>query len=732
MRSIRLAVAALAGGSLALEIAATRLLSPLFAANLVGAILAAALLGLGLGAALVAAGPRWRSQVALRGAVVAAPLLATIAVVAALAAGRLESPLLALAPLAIAYLAVGVALANLFALHPQRAAPLYRADLLAAGLAAAATPAILAGLGGLAGSAAAAVVLSAAAWALRAHGRQVATALALALLVATTFGGERLQRAALGPSKPIGVQLATGARIEATRWDAFARTDLVRTAAGARYLYLDGGAGSLVPGEDPQRYAQDIGALAFLSGPSERVFLIGSGGGLDVAQARAAGARDITAAEVNRASVALTRALGESAGGVYDGSTQVRIGDGRRELARSTGSFDAITLANVVTGAAELRGAALTENRIYTLEAFELYLSRLTPEGRLALTLYDEATLTRAITTALRALVAGGYAADEAAAVQHLFAAMDPRAQPPIPSLLIRPTPWPSEAAIATARVAEARGWALLMIPELLAPPALAALGRGELSVADLIDGAGSVDLRPTRDAAPYFFALDRGLPTGIANAGRGALAVALALAGAALMLGLRRGAHHGRRFGSAALLGAGSLATQLFALHLLMQTLGHPVGSLALALAALLIGGALGATWRAGEAPRAPSLIAALGVALLALVSPAWMAASAGWAPAMAALPLALALTAVGAPMGMPFPRLLRAWGEVDAAPWGVAAAWAASGVAAVALGAGSLALGQSFGAPALAAVAVLAYLGAALLHPRAWHATSNPSSAP
>jgi len=682
------------------------------------------MLGLGLGAALVAIGPRWRSERAQAHYLIAAPLLAATAVLVTLVAGRFGFSLLALAPLAIAYSAIGAGLASLFARHPLHSAPLYRADLLAAALAAATTPLLLAWLGGLAGSLSAALVLSAAACALTVPGR-APTALAVAGLVAVALlAGEPLQRLSLGEGKPIQRVLERGGVIEATRWDAMARTDLVRTPDGARYLYLDGGAGSLIPDANRERYANDIGALAFLSGPNERVFLIGSGGGLDVAQARAAGATEITAAEVNRASIELTRALGEAASSVYDDRTAVRIGDGRRELARSPGRYDVITLANVVTGAAELRGAALTENRVYTLEAFDLYLSRLERNGRLALTLYDEATLTRAITTALRALVAGGYARDEAAALAHLFAAVDTRANPPVPSLLVRPTPWDRESAIATARAAEARGWGLLLIPGLLAPPALAQLGRGEASVADLIAAGGTVDLRPTRDRNPYFFALERGPPRAAQLGGWGALAVGVALSLAALAFRARRGADPARRFGSASLLGAGFLAAELYALQLLQQALGHPVVSLALTLAVLLLGGALGATWGAQRSPRGASAAVAGGLALLALIGPWWLGVSASWGPIPAAAPLVVALFPLGLAMGMPFPRLLQAWGRVSDAPWGVASAWAASGSGAVVVGAGQLLLGHTLGSPALWLVAVAAYLLAALLHPLPWHA--------
>src|SRR5690606_29859692 len=172
-----------------------------------------------------------------------------------------------------------------------------------------------------------------------------------------------------------------------------------------------------------------------------------------------------------------------------------------------------ITLANVVTGAAELRGAALTENRVYTVEAFEEYLAHLHPDGRLALKLYDELTLTRSMTTALAALVTGGYAPDAASAASHLMAVLDVSGASAIPVLVVKRTPFSAEQAVSAARAAEQRGWALLLVPGLLSPPALQPLVAGETGLDALIASSPEVDLEPTRDIAPYFFSFEPGIP---------------------------------------------------------------------------------------------------------------------------------------------------------------------------------------------------------------------------
>src|SRR5690606_4962511 len=87
-------------------------------------------------------------------------------------------------------------------------------------------------------------------------------------------------------AKPISLLLGRGGVVETTSWDATARTDLVRLPNSARYLYMDGGAGSLVPTPDPNDWSADVGAFAFAMAPANSAFLVGTGGGLDVAQAR--------------------------------------------------------------------------------------------------------------------------------------------------------------------------------------------------------------------------------------------------------------------------------------------------------------------------------------------------------------------------------------------------------------------------------------------------------------
>ncbi len=744
-------VGALAATGIVLEIVLVRVLSALLGASWVAPVLGAALLGGGLGAAAIAVRPALARPAAAAAAAAAAAILTAVLPLVWAAAVGAGAPAWALVPTLLTYALAGLALAATLARFRRRAAALVRTDLAAAATAATAAPLLLAwgGTGVAAhavgiGFAAAAALLAPVRW----RAPAAATALpALLLALATVVGWSEVDAGRRLAPKPIRSAVEGGSLVVDSVWDATARTDLLLSPDGARYLYLDGGAGSLVPGPDPARWRRDIGALAFhVGGPSDagpasdadagagidgrRALLIGTGGGLDIAQARAAGIGDVTAIEVVGAAVRLVNGLGARAGDVYASPTNVVVGDGRRALAalvaRGEGPWDVITLAQVVLGAAEAGGAARTEQRLYTREAFGAALGALTPDGHLALKLYDEATLTRALTTALAALVDTGLAPDAAAALDHVFVALDTRAPTPVPLLVVRNTPFDRDAAVAAARAAEAGGWALLVVPGLLTPASLERLAAGEEDLAAFVAGAGDIDVAPTDDARPYFFDLAPGPPAGVGVAWLLAVTGVGGVAALALLRGRGRGVVEPRaaahatapsspaaRVVAAGALGTAFLLAELAALELARTAIGHPTWSLSVTLGAVLAGAALGAQSVVRERPdRRPTvqrgaLVAALATVALLVAGPAGLALGVAWPVAGSAAAAALAIALAAVAWGVPFPRLLQmADDRAD-----VAALWAASGAGAVVAAAWAVAAAPTFGLPAVPIGAVVAY---------------------
>ena len=668
------ALALLTAGSLVFEIALTRLLSVLYFSTFSYLVVSIAVLGLGAGAAIATLSPaaraprNWSFWASLAGI---AALLLTIYALSSEAAGNR----FVLLPLtALPYLFVGVTVSGIFAERSGASPRLYLADLAGAGAGALLALPLLDLLGGAGGMYAAALgpALAALLLAPRSVGASVTVLLLLATVLLHLAGaGPRLDPAALATPKPLRETLREGATLVGTRWDSFARSDLVHLAESDRYLiYLDGGAGSLVPDASrPRSWLSDIGSVAFAVDPPESSFLIGPGGGLDIALARSFGVERIVAAEINEAAVEFTRGLESHAGDLYGPDTELLIDDGRSALRRHGGSFDLILLSQVVSGAAEARGLALVENGLYTVEAFGTYLDHLTAEGRIALKLYDELTLTRAMTTALETLRRRGATLQQA--TRQLFAVLDTSARPPVPLLLVNGEPLSERQAVDWARVAEGRGFALLFVPGLIGPAQLQRIESGEAGLEALTGAGTEVDLRPTEDSRPFFYQFERGLPRALRPLAWG---LGILLAAALLVVSAGRWRRGGELLSPplVAALGAGFMLVEIGVLQRAQLLIGHPALTLATVLAALLLGAACGS----GIAGRCPAgrefrWIAFAGVLAGSLTLLWWAvwpatghllrslpAAGAAAGTALTILPLALAL-------GVPFPLLLRSLGR-------------------------------------------------------------------
>jgi MFS family permease len=112
---------------------------------------------------------------------------------------------------------------------------------------------------------------------------------------------------------------------------------------------------------------------------TNQTLVIGSGGGEDVLIALAGGSKNVTAVELNPLIVSKAKEFGKSAGNLYERKeVELFIDDGRRFISSSNSEYDMITIKLVDSWAAQLAGGyALSENYLYTVEAFGQYLQHL-------------------------------------------------------------------------------------------------------------------------------------------------------------------------------------------------------------------------------------------------------------------------------------------------------------------------------------------------------------------
>jgi CheY-like chemotaxis protein len=257
-----------------------------------------------------------------------------------------------------------------------------------------------------------------------------------------------------------------------------------------------------------------LGQVHFTLGLVDDTLIIGAGAGYDVFMAKYAGAKNITAVEINPTIVEVTRKYKEYNGNILDseGVTTV-VTDGRNFVERTDKTFDLIFLNNVYSQAAAPTNASLAENYTFTLEAFRAYWHKLTDNGRLAIIGHNGIEGVRLLMTALAMLEGEGLELTDA--LQHTSLVMsDPKRDPNVaPSVFVlSKTAWTPEASLAYAANVQTRGLLPLFIPQ-ANETALGVLLSGSMTLDEYIKTNADYNLFPSTDSRPFFYNLSPGLP---------------------------------------------------------------------------------------------------------------------------------------------------------------------------------------------------------------------------
>jgi spermidine synthase len=184
-------------------------------------------------------------------------------------------------------------------------------------------------------------------------------------------------------------------RIQFEKWNAFSRV----TVDTGRRIKIDASAETLVSDKrklTPELYKPEISALALsmFDADPDHVLIIGPGGGRDVLFALSRGAHRITGVEINPiiGNDVMRDRYAEASGRLYfDDRVEIVIDEGRSYVRHSDLRYDMIQASLVDTWAATVAGAyALTENTLYTLEAFREYYEHLTDRGAVTMTRFSD------------------------------------------------------------------------------------------------------------------------------------------------------------------------------------------------------------------------------------------------------------------------------------------------------------------------------------------------------
>ena len=187
--------------------------------------------------------------------------------------------------------------------------------------------------------------------------------------------------------------------------------------------------------------------------------VIGPGGGRDLLSALVFGSQHVDAVEINpiiARDVMLDRFRNYS-GGVYaHPRVAVHVDDGRSFIRRSTSRYDVIQASLVDTWAATAAGAyTLTENSLYTTEAFGEYIDHLTDDGLLSITRWVFDGL-RLVTLAQEACAARGLDA-----AQHLAIVRKDR----VATFLLKRQPFTPDDSARLQRIADQLEFEVLYAP---------------------------------------------------------------------------------------------------------------------------------------------------------------------------------------------------------------------------------------------------------------------------
>ena len=128
----------------------------------------------------------------------------------------------------------------------------------------------------------------------------------------------------------------------------------------------------------------DITNLAHYIRSDSKVLVVGTGGGRDVLSALAFEQKSVVGIEINEDIIdAVNQRFGDFTGHLHRNHRVTFINDEARSwISRQKDSFDIIQVSLIDTWAATAAGAfVLTENSLYTVEAWKVFLERLTPNG---------------------------------------------------------------------------------------------------------------------------------------------------------------------------------------------------------------------------------------------------------------------------------------------------------------------------------------------------------------
>jgi len=770
-KTLLVAISLTSFSALLLELALTRLFSVVLFYHFAFLAISVALLGLGAGGVFAHLWQQWLTRFDTRRL---AASLATWNVVAILLAlevvlhvpvslelsrwNFLRLTALYLAS-AIPFFCTGLTFSVVFARESRHVTRLYGADLLGGALACLAVVPLLNWIGGPNAILFAAFVSAIAAIAWRPHGpgaRQSRmpelAGLAILVLIIANHSG-----------RFVDVLYAKGVLrdrswVEFARWNAISRVEVDRQGQ-AKTVVIDADASTYIMNADPGHFEgteweEDLmsapPALANVLRPHGEYAIIGPGGGVDVLRALANGSPKVTGIEINPiiANTVMRGRYADYSKHLYERpEVQIHVTDGRSFIRNSKTQYDVIQMTLVDTWASTAAGAfALSENSLYTADAFREYFQHLRPNGLIAITRWEfhqPREALRVVSVAMEALHQLGVANPARHFIVVSQGELDADGIPVV--VLAKKTPFTAEEEAAVIRHLERYDeLEPLYLPS--APgdnPFSALIARNDPWA---FANSYAYNVAPVSDNAPFFFftlkprqilgeeSLQQGIDWKV-NLGVVVLGAVLLISIVAVltflivpMLVASRRATSVRSWLSLfyfVAVGLGFILVEIAFIQRFVLFLGHPTYALTVVIFLLLLSSGAGSLVSRRCLPQParvwlPLSLLVIAISVYVAVLPGLLNALVGTAFVLKLAVSALLLVPLGLAMGMPFPTGLRALRDLalsDSAGNAIEWAWAMNAASSVLGSVLAMVIAINWGLNITLACGAVAYLAAILL---------------
>mgnify|MGYP001159347979 CR=1 FL=1 len=518
-------------------------------------------------------------------------------------------------------------------------------------------------------------------------------------------------------------------------------------------MTIDGGAATTMSGwdgriESLEWVEYDVTSLPYHLRKGGQVAVIGVGGGRDLLAALRAGSTRVVGVEINKVFLELLQGERRAFAGIAERPEVTFVHDEARSfLTRTDERFDVLQMSLIDTWAATGAGAmTLTENGLYTREAWRVFLDVLQPTGLFSVSRWfhpekvnETCRLMSLCTAALLDRGVGEPALHMAVVLRGGLA-----------TLLVSPSPLAAADVSTLQATAKRLGFQVLLAPGQPAEHEQIRAIVGARSEAELARAAAHerYDYSPPTDERPFFFNLlkpSRALDELDAEGSKGVVAGNLLATGTLLLLfaisfllvigvifvpllhaGLPRMPATSFALAVAyfAAIGCGFMLVQIPTMQRFSIYLGHPTYAVVVILFAMILATGFGSLV-SDRLPieREPRLLVLVPLAIATLIAVLLLAtqpvidATIRYGLATRCAVVVALIAPLAALLGLCFPlgmRLVRRISE-DATPW----MWGVNGAAGVLAAVSAVAISMWWGIPVNLYLALLAYASLALVAP-------------